>query len=149
MVHGAQAALDPAEDRLQVALGVLRGAGLRCTPRRIAVLRALIEAGEHLSLAQITERLRLADGDADFSTTWRTVLTLEELGLVHALRSEATPIYGVADQPHSHALCRGCGKVAELPAGRLEMAIGQIEQVSGFSMDGGSLLATGTCPDCS
>jgi Fe2+ or Zn2+ uptake regulation protein len=136
------------EERLQAALGVLRGAGLRRTPRRIAVLRVLIEAGGHLSLNEITERVRRAGPDAGFSTTWRTVLTLLDLGLVHALHAEATPVYGVAGHPHFHAVCQGCGTGAELPADKLAAALGPIEALSGFTMATGSLLATGRCPAC-
>ena len=149
MAGSSSATLDPGDERLAAALGVVREAGLRRTPRRAAVLKVLIEAGEHLSIAEITERLSGDGADADFSTTWRTVLTLADIGLVHALHTDAAPVYGAADHPHFHAVCRRCGGVTELPAADLASAIRQIEQVSGFSMGAGALLATGTCPACS
>lgn len=149
MTPEATATPESIEERLQAALEVLHGAGLRSTPWRIAILRVLIEAGRHLSLNEIAERVHGSGIDADFSTAWRTVLSLTDIGLVHALHTEVSiPTYGLVDQPHFHAVCQGCDCVAELPAGRLVEAVRQIEQLSGYSMAAGSLLVIGTCPEC-
>jgi Fe2+ or Zn2+ uptake regulation protein len=140
---------DLGEQRLRDALGVLRSAGLHRTPRHITVLRVLIEAGRHLTLNEITERMHRAGTDADFSTAWHAVLTLTNVGLVHALRAEtAIPTYGLADRPHFHAVCARCDAVAEVPTELLATTVDEIEQVTGYSVAAGSVLATGLCPQC-
>jgi Fe2+ or Zn2+ uptake regulation protein len=55
-ITGDVGALD-ARVRLAAGLDVLRGAGLRRTARRTALLRVLIGAGRHLSVADTNHRI--------------------------------------------------------------------------------------------
>ena len=133
---------------LERAVATLRAAGLRRTAARVAILRLLLASPRHLSVAEINERLGGDGVVIDPSTTWRNMLALVEVGLLHAVNGRGAPVYGAADHPHHHVLCRACGAVAELPAGRLAPAVREMEQVSGFQLSPGSLLATGVCPEC-
>ena len=77
-----------------------------------------------LSVAEIDQRLREClppeDQPPDLATIYRTVTTLVDQGVLHALTLEGgVTTYGLAADPHHHAVCTRCGSIIEVPAGRL------------------------------
>jgi len=131
---------------------LLRAQGLRRTAPRIAVLATLQPVHGHLSVAEIRERL-VASGDddaPDLATVYRTVTTLVEAGVLHALTLEGgVTTYGVAESPHHHAVCTRCGTIIEVPAQRLSSALEHAIEGSAFTLsDRAGLTLHGLCPDC-
>ncbi len=133
---------------------LLREHGLRCTAPRLAVLSALAEAespvNHHLSAAQIHQRLVEQRRDVDLATVYRTMSTLVRVGVVHALAvDENVSTYGLAAQPHHHAVCTRCGAIIEVPADQLSAALAQASQGTGFLLsDQAGLTLHGLCPEC-
>jgi Fur family transcriptional regulator, ferric uptake regulator len=133
---------------------LLRAHGLRRTAPRIAVLATLQPVRGHLSVAEIHRRLlRSGDADApppDVATVYRTVTTLVEAGVLHALTVEGgVTTYGVAEDPHHHAVCTRCGTIIEVPAQRLSSALEHAIEGSSFTLsDRAGLTLHGLCPDC-
>ncbi|MGH3970066.1 MAG: Fur family transcriptional regulator, partial [Mycobacterium sp.] len=89
---------------------LLRAHGLRRMASRIAVLAVLEPANTHLSVAEIDQRLRDAlpadEPPPDLATIYRTVTTLVDQGVLHALTLESgVTTYGLAADPHHHAVC--------------------------------------------
>lgn len=129
---------------------LLRAHGLRRTAPRIAVLATLRPVNGHLSVAEIHQRL-LGSADApDLATVYRTVTTLVEAGVLHALTVEGgVTTYGVAESPHHHAVCTRCGTIIEVPAQRLSSALEHAIEGSAFTLsDRAGLTLHGLCPDC-
>ena len=131
---------------------LLRAHGLRRTAPRIAVLATLQPVHGHLSVAEIHQRL-LDSGHADVpdvATVYRTVTTLVEAGVLHALTVEGgVTTYGVAENPHHHAVCTRCGTIIEVPAQRLSSALEHAIEGSSFTLsDRAGLTLHGLCPDC-
>ncbi|MBV8966876.1 MAG: transcriptional repressor [Mycobacteriaceae bacterium] len=132
---------------------LLRGHGLRCTTSRLAVLSALAAtrpAGAHLTVAEIHDRLTQAGHRVDLATVYRTVSTLVELGVVHTLTvDERGATYGLADQPHHHAVCTRCGALIGLPAAQLTTTLAAASAESRFLLsDQAGMTLRGLCPDC-
>ena len=106
----------PSRDRL---LADIRGAGLRATASRIAVLGFLHTSHRPVSHAEVVEELK--EFTWDRSTLYRNLVDLYEAGLVR--RSEVgdrTWRFEIAcDHGHpdhvAHFLCRDCGYIACLP----------------------------------
>ncbi|MGH3554299.1 MAG: Fur family transcriptional regulator, partial [Mycobacterium sp.] len=97
---------------------LLRAHGLRRMASRIAVLAVLEPVNGHLSVAEIDQRLReflpADDQHPDLATIYRTVTTLVDQGVLHALTLEGgTTTYGPAADPHHHAVCTRCGSIIE------------------------------------
>jgi Fur family ferric uptake transcriptional regulator len=133
---------------------LLRARGLRRTAPRIAVLATLEPVRGHLSVAEIHQRL-LDTGPADASppdvaTVYRTVTTLVDHGVLHALTVEGgVTTYGLAEDPHHHAVCTRCGRIIEVPAQRLTSALEHAIEGSSFTLsDRAGLTLHGLCPDC-
>lgn len=121
---------------------------------RIAVLVAIEPISGHLSVAEIHQRLIDAAVDdappPDLATVYRTVTTLVEHGVLHALTIESgTTTYGLARDAHHHAVCTRCGAVIEIPAQRLARALRSASEASSFTLsDEASLTLRGLCPQC-
>ncbi|ORV61379.1 Fur family transcriptional regulator [Mycobacterium fragae] len=145
-------ALDPA---VTERIGeLLRAHGLRRMASRIAVLAVLEPVQGHLSVAEIDQRVHecLPDEDQppDLATIYRTVTTLVDQGVLHALTLESgVATYGLASKPHHHAVCTRCGSIIEVPAGRLTSALEHAMAGSSFALsEHAGLTLHGLCPRC-
>ncbi len=133
---------------------LLRARGLRRTAPRIAVLATLQPVHGHLSVAEIHRRLLDTQGGEgpppDVATVYRTVTTLVEAGVLHALTVEGgVATYGVAEDPHHHAVCTRCGTIIEVPAQRLTSALEHAIEGSSFTLsDRAGMTLHGLCPTC-
>ena len=132
----------------------LRAHGLRRMASRIAVLAVLEPVHGHLSVAEIHQRLpECLPGDAappDLATIYRTVTTLVDQGVLHALTLEGgVTTYGLAEDPHHHAVCTQCGSIIEVPAGQLTSALEHAMAGSSFTLsERAGLTLHGLCPQC-
>ncbi|MGH3959200.1 Fur family transcriptional regulator [Mycobacterium sp.] len=145
-------ALDPA---VTERIGeLLRAHGLRRMASRIAVLAVLEPVHGHLSVAEIDHRLRdglpAEEPPPDLATIYRTVTTLVDQGVLHALTLESgVTTYGLAADPHHHAVCTRCGSIIEVPAGRLSSALEHAMAGSSFRLsERAGLTLHGLCPQC-
>ena len=137
---------------------LLRGAGLRRTPVRVAVLDRVTAARQPLGAPEIIRRL---GEETDPVTVYRTLNTLAEHKLVHRVRGEDGAWRYAAgsaadaaedrrqDHPHAHFVCDSCGTVEcleQLPL-REDLvppkALGRRYDVSHAE-----LVVHGTCPKC-
>jgi Fur family ferric uptake transcriptional regulator len=133
---------------------LLRARGLRRMPSRIAVLAVLEPVDGHLSVADIHHRILevtpAGTQPPDLATVYRTVTTLVEQGVLHALTVEGgVSTYGLAERPHHHAVCTSCGTIIEVPAQRLSTALEHAIEGSSFTLsEQAGLTLHGLCPDC-
>lgn len=112
-------------------------------------MAVISEADGHLSARQILARLQLHSPTTAFSTVYRTLQRLEDLGVVHALAVGDEVLYGLADEAHHHAVCTSCGQIEHLPASLIATAITAIEGVSGMHVRStAGVTVTGTCASC-
>lgn len=95
---------------------LIRGAGLRATPGRIAVLTELVSATGPLTHAEVFERV--SNQGADPSTIFRALNDMSTAGLLrrmelgdHVWRYELLVKHQPEEGPHAHFLCLGCGEI--------------------------------------
>jgi Fur family ferric uptake transcriptional regulator len=107
-------ASDSSADAIQARV---RGAGLRCTAARVAVLQHLESSAGPRTHAEVSEAL--ADRGYDRATIYRNLTELTEARLVarvelgdHMWRFEAKrPAHGNGED-HPHFVCTSCGEVS-------------------------------------
>jgi Fur family transcriptional regulator, ferric uptake regulator len=145
-------ALDPAVTQ---RIGeFLRARGLRRMASRIQVLAVLEPVNGHLPVAEIHHRVRacLPPGaqPPDVATIYRTVTTLSDQGVLHALTIDGgVTTYGLATAPHHHAVCTHCGSIIEVPARQLSSALEHAMAGSSFALsEAAGLTLHGLCPQC-
>ena len=128
----------------------LRGAGLRVTAARAALLETVRE-GDHLGVEAITSGVRERVGHISVQAVYDALHALTAAGLLRRIEpADSPPRFErrVGDN-HHHAVCRSCGAVADV-----DCAIGQAPCLTpsdhhGFAIDEAEVIYWGLCPDCS
>ena len=106
----------PGRDRL---LAEIRGAGLRATASRVAVLEVLHREDRPMSHSEVVQAL--SGNTWDRSTLYRNLMDMAEVGLLRrselgdrTWRFEVSCDHGHSDHT-AHFLCSDCGVIACLP----------------------------------
>lgn len=100
----------PQRDR-EVQVARLRQAGLRVTPQRVAVLRALA-GGRHLATPQaVWEAARRSTRGLGLMTVYRILERLRSAGVAEQVDLRGSAHFGLSDRHHDHAICERCGAV--------------------------------------
>ena len=112
------------DDRLRARL---RERGLRLTPQRELILRAVDEL-RHATPDEVLAEVRRHSTAVNLSTVYRTLEVLEEVGLVrHAHLSDRAPTYhSTSGHEHFHLVCRACAQVTSVAASELEPFMEQL-----------------------
>lgn len=126
----------------------LREQGLRLTPQRQLILRAVEELG-HATPDEVLAQVRSQVSSVNASTVYRTLEVLEELGLVrHTHLSDRAPTYhSTLEHEHVHAVCRRCRAVTSYDPGVVAPVVERLA-ADGFTVDVGHLAFFGVCGDC-
>jgi Fe2+ or Zn2+ uptake regulation protein len=138
---------DVAERSLRHALEMR---GQRCTAQRAAVYRFLYATDAHPTAEEVFRRVRSELPGISLATVYKSLETLVACGLAQKLGyGDASARYDGRTDPHSHARCLGCGRIADVPG-----AIPATEQLRfdhharPFRVTGIRLELTGYCAEC-
>src|ERR1700688_892222 len=128
----------------------LRGAGLRVTAARVALLETVRE-GDHLGVEAITAGVRDRVGHVSLQAVYEALHALTAAGLVRRIEpagSAALFERRVGDN-HHHIVCRSCGVVADVDCAVGEAPCLTAADDHGFSIDEAEVVYWGLCPGCS
>lgn len=128
----------------------LRVGGRRMTSQRQAILRILDASDGHIAADDVCRRLRAENPDISRSTVYRTLQTLEDLGLVRHAHDEtgARSYHRAAEAGHVHLVCRRCGRHDAIERGTVEDLFVGISERFGFAPDPTHFPIFGTCRAC-
>ncbi|HEY7834249.1 MAG TPA: Fur family transcriptional regulator [Ktedonobacterales bacterium] len=129
----------------------LKRGGHRLTPQRQMILRALEQAGHHLSAEEICAQVQRSYPGMSLSTVYRTLDLLVRLGLVLEARlGGERRVYELAreDGEHTHLICRVCGAVSHPTALDPRRLSERLTAETGFDAIAVEVVATGRCPAC-
>ncbi|WP_198955021.1 Fur family transcriptional regulator [Kineosporia sp. R_H_3] len=129
---------------------LLRGAALRVTRPRVAVLTA-VHQHPHADTDSIIRAVRADLADVSTQAVYDVLRALTTAGLVRRIEpagSAARYEARVGDN-HHHVVCRSCGDIADV-----DCAVGYTPCLTashdhGFSIDEAEVVYWGLCPDCS
>jgi Fe2+ or Zn2+ uptake regulation protein len=97
---------------------ILEGAGLRCTPQRLAVYDHLTRAEEHPTAEDIYRAVRAEVPRISLATVYKALEALVETGVAAKLPpvdGDAGARYDARRDPHYHFRCLRTGTVHDLP----------------------------------
>ena len=136
--------------RVQQIVDRLRERGHRLTPQRYAVLRALVEGGEHPSAAQLFQRVTEDYPMMSPATVYKTLDTLKAAGEVLELEFRDGPNRYDANLPnaHPHVVCTRCGRIDDVMDERLDPSVAEVAAQTGYQVRGYRLDFYGLCPSC-
>ena len=136
---------------------LLRGAGLKVTSTRLALLSMLAEKSRHMTADEITAELRRGGIQVDRVTIYRNIerMLIEGLLIATNLPGRALRV-GTCTQPHAehhhHIVCENCGRVAEsdgcLVAENWDSVETRVQQSTGFKLTGHIMQFVGICSEC-
>jgi len=128
---------------------VLRGASLRVTRPRLAVLAAVSEH-PHVDTDAVIRLVRTDVGDVSHQAVYDVLRALTGAGLLRRIQpAGATARYETrTGDNHHHVVCRSCGAIADV-----DCAVGHAPCLApserhGFEIDEAEVVYWGTCPGC-
>lgn len=101
-------------ERLSAFEDACRRCGLRLTPQRLEIFRALAEAIDHPTAEQLHQRLQRKMPTLSLDTVYRTLGTLTRHGLVNKVETvESQAHFEVQAAPHHHVICHKCREIID------------------------------------
>lgn len=132
----------------------LKQRGYKLTPQRRAILDGLVKnEGKHLTVEEIYDEVKIECPEIGLATVYRTVLLLEEMGIIYRLDLEDgcaryELVHENENHRHHHLVCSNCGKVIEVEGDLLETLEDKIESKYKFRIMDHSVKFFGLCDEC-
>ena len=128
----------------------LRGAGLRVTAARVALLDT-VRHGDHLDVEAIASGVRDRIGHVSLQAVYEALHALTTAGLIHRIEPAGSParFEGRVGDNHHHVVCRSCGVVADVDCAVGEAPCLTASDDHGFSIDEAQVIYWGLCHGCS
>ncbi|WP_449193561.1 Fur family transcriptional regulator [Actinomadura sediminis] len=129
---------------------MLRGAALRVTRPRTAVLSAVL-AHPHADTDTIIGAVRSSLPKVSHQAVYDSLHTLTAAGLVRRIQpsgSVARYELRVGDN-HHHLVCRACGAIADVDCAVGDAPCLTASDDRGYAVDEAEVVYWGLCPDCS
>ncbi|MFE6282262.1 Fur family transcriptional regulator [Streptomyces sp. NPDC057877] len=136
--------------RTPAAADALRGAGLRVTSARVALLET-VRGGDHLGVEAIATGVRERVGQVSLQAVYDALHALTAAGLVRRIEPPGGPARyeGRVGDNHHHLVCRSCGTVADVDCATGEAPCLTASDDHGFTVDEAEVIYWGLCPGCS
>jgi Fur family ferric uptake transcriptional regulator len=127
----------------------LRGAGLRVTRPRLAVL-SVVREHAHADTDTILELVRREHGDVSHQAVYDVLRAFTDAGLTRRIQptgSVARYEARVGDN-HHHVVCRSCGAIADVDCAVGEAPCLTADDDAGYQIDEAEVIYWGRCPEC-
>lgn len=125
-----------------------REAGLKMTPQRLAVYKALIQTDTHPTSEDVYQAVRQEMPNISPDTVNRTLQTLSEIGAAFVVEGTGQPRrYDGGMEDHQHFRCIKCGKIIDFhyePYDNIETPA----HIGDFKVLRKSVYLEGYCKDC-
>ncbi|MGW3107515.1 Fur family transcriptional regulator [Streptomyces sp. NPDC001100] len=127
----------------------LRGAGLRVTAARVALLET-VRRGDHLDVEAVASGVRDRVGHISLQAVYDALHALTSAGLIRRIEPAGSParFEGRVGDNHHHLMCRSCGSVADVDCAVGEAPCLTASDDHGFSIDEAEVIYWGLCPAC-
>jgi Fe2+ or Zn2+ uptake regulation protein len=127
----------------------LRGAGLRVTAARVALLET-VRNGDHLGVEAIAAGVRDRVGHISLQAVYEALHALTRAGLVRRIEPAGGParFEGRVGDNHHHLVCRNCGTVKDVDCAVGHPACLDPADDAGFLVDEADVTFWGLCPRC-
>ncbi len=152
MVYADRVSTRPARarDRYAELRRTCTARGLRLTPQREVLLRALSEATGHPTADDLVKRVRKVLPTVSHATVYRNVQQLVRAGLIGTLeRSGAAVQFEMNPDHHHHFLCRRCGQVWDVYLDEVAVTVDRGRTpLAGFQIERRDVQLHGVCARC-
>lgn len=142
--------LESTQEAVDRLAACLKRTGHRLTAQRLAICRALVEARDHPSAAQLFERLRPAYPTMSLGTVYKTLRTLVDVGAIQEIgdAGDGAEHYDANVLPHVNLVCVKCHSVQDMHSTAIDKVADEVTRGSGFRIRGARIVYYGICPSC-
>jgi len=138
---------DQIEQRLEHLRLACRNSGMRMTHQRIEIFREVAQTSEHPDAETIFKRVRKKMPTVSHDTVYRTLASLEEMGLVNRVETVAGRArYDANPDRHHHFVCTRCGRISDIYLEKEPPLPEGIEKLG--SAESLHMQVRGVCHDC-
>ena len=131
------------------AARLLREAGLRVTPQRLAIARSVLMR-EHPTAAEVFEAVRGQFPTMGLATVYATLNTMSSRGLLWPVPFADAVRFDANVAPHANLICVSCGSITDFEGCNdmlMQLRQRTVEE-TGFSFAAERLDLHGTCAAC-
>ena len=131
-----------------------RERGLKMTPQRQAVFRALHDDHTHPTAEAVYAAVSREMPTISLRTVYQTLNDLAEMGeILHLeLGTGSARFDANVEEPHHHLVCDGCGMVRDVAVRDVDAAVSSIRFQDGlppgFRVSATEIVVRGRCEDC-
>jgi Fe2+ or Zn2+ uptake regulation protein len=132
----------------ETLITALRDRGMRVTPQRVVLHRALRELDRHVTADELLEAVGDRLPSISLPTIYATLELFEELGMVRRVQRAGTTLFDPRTDPHHHLICTVCGSIEDLDS---ELGTSEIERAAdrhGFARERIEAVVHGRCAAC-
>jgi Fur family ferric uptake transcriptional regulator len=130
-------------------VATLRGRGHRLTPQREAIIREVMRASGHITPQDIARKVQRRMPAVNASTVYRTLSTLEAIGVVkHSHLESGAGYHRAGEGDHVHLTCSRCGTEDDLSMEEAGSLRDLIRRHRGFVPDLTHFAISGLCARC-
>jgi Fur family ferric uptake transcriptional regulator len=141
--------MDRADAITDEVLRLLKDRGFRMTTQRRAIVTEVARSPSHIDPTSLIERIQAQFPDVNPSTVYRTLLLLDELGVLqHSHFEDGVQYHRASLADHAHLTCKLCGREQSLDRAEIEPLQELIEQRFGFAADLTHFAISGVCRAC-
>lgn len=129
---------------------LLRHTGLRATAPRVTTL-AVVSERQHAETDEIAEAVRERLGSVSTQAIYGVLHALTAAGLVRRLETGARDAARYEIQRHDnhhHLVCRGCGRIEDVPCVRGQSPCLEPSDALDFTVEVAEVLFRGVCSEC-
>jgi Fe2+ or Zn2+ uptake regulation protein len=128
---------------------LFRARGLKITPQRQCIFRALHGNGEHPSAEAVYERVREEMPAISLRTVYQTLNDLTSMGELHQLDlGTGSGRFDPNLDPHHHLVCERCGTVHDVYLDFTHDVPIPHDHHHGFRVSSTEIVFRGTCASC-
>lgn len=142
-------------DELRAAEAVFREflgqQGLKYTPERRAVLRAVMRNEQHFEAEQLLFELRTGGQRVAKATIYRTLPLLAQCGIIKQVRfgeKQSHYEHTFGHPPHDHLVCRRCRRIVEFDGTLVASMALEMASRHQFAYQTHRFQILGLCPEC-
>ena len=126
----------------------LRDRGMRVTPQRVMLHRALGEVDRHVTADELLDAVADRLPNVSLPTIYATLELFEELGMVRRVQRAGTTLFDPRTDSHHHLICTVCGSIEDLDSELDTAALERAAVRHGFELGRIEAVVHGRCAAC-
>jgi Fe2+ or Zn2+ uptake regulation protein len=134
---------------VEVLTEQFRARGLKVTPQRQSIFRALSTTSTHPTADAVYATVSAEMPTISLRTVYQTLNDLAAMGELHVLDLGTGPTrFDPNLEPHHHLVCELCGRIDDLHASFPGVSVPRTSEAAGFTVSSTEIVFRGRCASC-